>query len=65
MPAAFMASSVVVVPSTEPEAFGRVAVEAQAMGAPVVLSLIHISSTVPRGLLIAVDATCWDKEYIE
>lgn len=38
MPAAFMASSVVVVPSTEPEAFGRVAVEAQAMGAPVVVS---------------------------
>jgi glycosyltransferase involved in cell wall biosynthesis len=38
MPAAFMAASVVVVPSTEPEAFGRVAVEAQAMGAPVVVS---------------------------
>lgn len=38
MPAAFMASAAVVVPSTEPEAFGRVAVEAQAMGAPVVVS---------------------------
>lgn len=38
MPAAFMAAAVVVVPSTEPEAFGRVAVEAQAMGAPVVVS---------------------------
>jgi glycosyltransferase involved in cell wall biosynthesis len=29
---------VVAVPSTEPEAFGRVAVEAQAMGTPVVVS---------------------------
>ncbi len=38
MPAALLAASVVVVPSTEPEAFGRVAVEAQAMGAPVVVS---------------------------
>ncbi len=38
MPAAFLASAVVTVPSTEPEAFGRVAVEAQAMGAPVVVS---------------------------
>jgi glycosyltransferase involved in cell wall biosynthesis len=38
MPAAFLAASVVVVPSTEPEAFGRAAVEAQAMGAPVVVS---------------------------
>ena len=36
MPAAFLAASVVTVPSTEPEAFGRVAVEAQAMGTPVV-----------------------------
>ncbi len=38
MPAAFMAASVVTVPSTEPEAFGRSAVEAQAIGAPVVVS---------------------------
>ncbi len=38
MPAAFLASSVVTVPSTEPEAFGRSAVEAQAMGTPVVVS---------------------------
>ena len=37
MPAAFLAASVVTVPSTEPEAFGRSAVEAQAMGAPVVV----------------------------
>ncbi len=38
MPAAIVAASVVTTPSTEPEAFGRVAVEAQAMGAPVVVS---------------------------
>ncbi len=38
MPAAFLTASVVAVPSTEPEAFGRSAVEAQAMGAPVVVS---------------------------
>jgi glycosyltransferase involved in cell wall biosynthesis len=38
MPAAFLAASVVTVPSTEAEAFGRAAVEAQAMGAPVVVS---------------------------
>jgi len=38
MPAAFLAASVVTVPSTEPEAFGRSAVEAQAMGKPVIVS---------------------------
>jgi glycosyltransferase involved in cell wall biosynthesis len=38
MPGAFLAASVATVPSTEPEAFGRSAVEAQAMGAPVVVS---------------------------
>ena len=38
MPAAIVAASVVATPSTEPEAFGRVAVEAEAMGAPVVVS---------------------------
>ena len=38
MPAAYLAASIVTVPSTEPEAFGRVAVEAQAMGTPVVVS---------------------------
>jgi glycosyltransferase involved in cell wall biosynthesis len=38
MPAAFMAADVIVTPSIEPEAFGRVAVEAQAMGRPVVAS---------------------------
>jgi glycosyltransferase involved in cell wall biosynthesis len=38
MPAAFLASSAVAVASIEPEAFGRSAVEAQAMGAPVVVT---------------------------
>jgi len=38
MAAAFAAAQVVVVPSVEPEAFGRSAVEAQAMGCPVVAS---------------------------
>jgi len=38
MPAALLAASVVIVPSTQPEAFGRVAVEAQAMGTPVIVS---------------------------
>ncbi|HEY8578694.1 MAG TPA: glycosyltransferase, partial [Beijerinckiaceae bacterium] len=38
MPAAFLAASCVVVASTEPEAFGRSAVEAQAMGAPVIVT---------------------------
>lgn len=38
MAAAYMLADVVVVPSLEPEAFGRVCVEAQAMGRPVVAS---------------------------
>jgi len=38
MPAALMIASVLAVPSIAPEAFGRVAVEAQAMGAMVVVS---------------------------
>ncbi len=38
MPAALLAASLVVVPSTRPEAFGLSAVEAQAMGPPVVVS---------------------------
>ena len=47
MPAALLAASIVAVPSTEPEAFGRSAVEAQAMGALVVVSdLGAVSETV-------------------
>lgn len=36
MAAAYMVADVVVIPSTTPEAFGRVAAEAQAMGRPVI-----------------------------
>jgi glycosyltransferase involved in cell wall biosynthesis len=38
MAAAYMAAAVVTVPSTLPEAFGRSAVEAQAMGVPVIVT---------------------------
>ena len=38
MPVAFAASDIAVFPVTEPEAFGRGAVEAQAMGVPVIAS---------------------------
>lgn len=38
MPAAFLLADVVVSASTDPEAFGRIAVEAQAMGRPVIAS---------------------------
>jgi glycosyltransferase involved in cell wall biosynthesis len=38
MPAAFLAAHAVAVASTEPEAFGRSAVEAQAMGTPVIVT---------------------------
>jgi glycosyltransferase involved in cell wall biosynthesis len=38
MPAALAAAAALAVPSTEPEAFGRSAVEAQAMGTPVVVT---------------------------
>lgn len=38
MPAAMMVADIVVAPSIEPEAFGRIAVEAQAMGRPIIAS---------------------------
>jgi glycosyltransferase involved in cell wall biosynthesis len=38
MPAALLAASLTIVPSIEPEAFGRIAIEAQAMGCPVIVS---------------------------
>ncbi|MFV0368117.1 MAG: glycosyltransferase family 4 protein [Hyphomicrobiaceae bacterium] len=40
MPAAFALSDIVLIASTEPEAFGRTSVEAQAMGVPVIASAI-------------------------
>lgn len=36
MPAAYRLADVVVAPSTRPEAFGRIAIEAQAMGRPII-----------------------------
>lgn len=48
MPAAYLAAAVIVAPSTEPEAFGRVAIEAQAMGAPIIVSDIGASSEIVR-----------------
>lgn len=38
MPAAYMLASIVTCPSTDPEGFGRVPVEAQAMGRPIIAS---------------------------
>ncbi len=38
MPLAYAASDIVICPSTDPEAFGRTAAEAQAMGKPVIAS---------------------------
>ena len=38
MPAAYMAADIVLAPSTRPEAFGRVAAEASAMGKPVIVA---------------------------
>jgi glycosyltransferase involved in cell wall biosynthesis len=52
MAAAFLAAAVVAVPSVEPEAFGRSAVEAQAMGTPVVVSDL---GAVPETVLAAPD----------
>jgi glycosyltransferase involved in cell wall biosynthesis len=40
MPAAYKAACLTVLPSIEPEAFGRAAIEAQAMGCPVIASRI-------------------------
>ena len=50
MPAAYMLADAVVSASTEPEAFGRVIVEAQAMGKPVIVSdLGAVKETVVHG----------------
>jgi len=47
MAAAYMLADVTLVPSTEPEAFGRTAAESQAMGTPVVASALGaVSETV-------------------
>lgn len=53
MPAAFLAAHAVAVASIEPEAFGRSAVEAQAMGAPVIVTNL---GAVPETVLAPPDA---------
>ncbi|MCO5092395.1 glycosyltransferase family 4 protein [Bosea sp. (in: a-proteobacteria)] len=58
MPAAMLAAAVVAVPSTDPEAFGRVAVEAQAMGTPVVVSDL---GAVPETVLAPPQATAGER----
>ena len=49
MPAAYLAAACVVAPAIVPEAFGRVGVEAQAMGAPVIISDIGAASEIIPG----------------
>jgi len=60
MPAAFLAAHVAVVASTEPEAFGRAATEAQAMGMPVIATDIGAPpETVLSTRRAGADATGW------
>lgn len=54
MPAAFAAAYVTLVPSTQPEAFGRASAEAQAMGSPVIASDLGAS---PETVLAACEGT--------
>jgi len=61
MPAAYALADLVLIPSTEPEAFGRAAAEAQAIGVPVIASdLGAVAETVlaPPGVA-AGEATGW------
>jgi len=46
MPAAYLAAAVVMAPATAPEAFGRIGVEAQAMGSPVIVSDIGAAAEI-------------------
>ncbi|MBV1706638.1 MAG: glycosyltransferase family 4 protein [Hyphomicrobiales bacterium] len=61
MPAAYGAAAVVCVPTTVPETFGRVAVEAQAMGTPVIAASHGASSETVLGppLVPAAERTGW------
>lgn len=61
MPAAYLAAAVAVAPSTTPEAFGRVAIEAQAMGAPVVVSDLGaaVETVLAPPQVDAMEATGW------
>ncbi|SDR37182.1 Glycosyltransferase involved in cell wall bisynthesis [Rhizobiales bacterium GAS191] len=58
MPAAFLAAAAVAVPSTEPEAFGRSAVEAQALGTPVIVTDL---GAVPETVLAPPDAPAGER----
>lgn len=67
MPAALAAADIAVFPSTDPEAFGRAAVEAQAMGVPVIVAAhgglsetvvdgvtgVHVPPSDPHALAVA------------
>jgi glycosyltransferase involved in cell wall biosynthesis len=62
MPAAYLAASVALMPSIEPEAFGRTSAEAQAMGCPVIVSdLGALPETIvsPDRAKNAADVTGW------
>jgi glycosyltransferase involved in cell wall biosynthesis len=61
MPAAYLAAAVAVAPSTTPEAFGRIAIEAQAMGAPVIVSDLGaaVETVLAPPQVDAADATGW------
>ncbi|HXY57326.1 MAG TPA: glycosyltransferase family 4 protein [Methylocystis sp.] len=61
MPAAYLAAAATIAPATEPEAFGRVPVEAQAMGAPVIVSDFGAAPEVVLGPpeVPAAQATGW------
>jgi glycosyltransferase involved in cell wall biosynthesis len=61
MPAAYLAAAVTAAPSTEAEGFGRVAIEAQAIGAPVVVSDLGAAAEVVAAPpeVAAAEATGW------
>ena len=61
VPAAYLAAHVTVVASTEPEAFGRAAVESQAMGCPVIATRIGAPPETVKALpAVAIeDKTGW------
>src|SRR5690606_22955856 len=61
MPAAYLAAHVAVVASTEPEAFGRAAAEAEAMGCPVIATDIGAAPETVKAepLVAASEITGW------
>ena len=59
MPAGLAAADLALMVSTEPEGFGRVAVEAQAMGCPVIVSEIGALPEAVNAVAVAAEATGW------